>query len=117
MEDKKDAESKPSCFGAFIPIEQSSDSDNSEEEEDVETCSGEGSFKGDCNDEEDYGDQNDLFDVIASTVGRTSDRPELYDNINKSDLLPEDFLTNAFLKAVEDTVENNATSSKRTKLA
>ena len=35
MEDKKDAKSKPSCFGAFILIEQSSDSDNIDEEEDV----------------------------------------------------------------------------------
>ena len=35
MEDKKDAESKPSCFGAFIPIEQSSDSEHSDEEDDM----------------------------------------------------------------------------------
>ena len=62
------------------------------------SCSGDDSFKGDCNDEEEYGDQNQLFDVIASTVGRTSDRPELYDNISQCDLLPEDFLRNAFLK-------------------
>ena len=53
---------------------------------------------GDCNDEDDYGDQNQLFDAIASTVGRTSDRPELYDNLNQSDLLPEYFFRNAFLK-------------------
>ena len=35
MEEKKKNESKPSCFGAFIPIEQASDSEHSDEEEDA----------------------------------------------------------------------------------
>ena len=59
---------------------------------------GQESFDGDCNDEDEYGDQTFIFDVIASSVGKTSDHPNLFDNLNESDLLDEDFISKSFLK-------------------
>ena len=59
---------------------------------------GQESFDGDCNDEDEYGDQTSIFDVIASSVGKTSDHPNLFNNLNESDLLEEDFISKSFLK-------------------
>ena len=59
---------------------------------------GQESFDGDCNDEDEYGDQTSIFDVIASSVGKTSDHPNLFNNLNESDLLEEDFISKSFLR-------------------
>ena len=64
----------------------------------VADSDGQESFEGDYNDEEEYGDQTSIFDVIASSIGKTSDHPNLFHNLNESDLLEEDFISKSFLK-------------------
>ena len=64
----------------------------------VADSDGQESFEGDYNDEDEYGDQTSIFDVIASSIGKTSDHPNLFHNLNESDLLEEDFISKSFLK-------------------
>ena len=68
----------------------------------VDSCSDEESFEGACDDTEEYGNQNDLFDALASAVDGTSNRPGSFEKLNQSDSLPEDFLTNSFLEVSWD---------------
>merc|ERR1712113_1037302 len=89
--------SAPSNFGAFIPIQDTDDSDNDEDEEEIEEedeYNNEESFQGDYNDGEEYGNQVDLFEVHFGISSSNSDK---HNDLSYSDILPEDFFKTTYL--------------------
>lgn len=53
------------------------------------------SFQGDCNDGEEFGNQVDLFEVH---FGISSGNSGKFEDLNESDLLPEDFFKTSYHK-------------------
>ena len=58
-------------------------------------CTDDGSFQGDYNADEEFGNQVDLFEVH---FGIPSGNSEKYEDLTESDLLPEDFFETSYNK-------------------
>merc|ERR1712062_135631 len=122
MSENNSETSIPSNFGAFIPVEEDSESideeeqiDEDDEAEEEEECSDENSFQGDYNDGEEFGNQVDLFDVH---FGIPSGNSIKHDNLTEADILPENFFQTSYLKAIEFKNENGAEPTfKRQKIS